>query len=582
MSSTAETRDGTGEQAEAKGLKGLSAARRKAIRGWCMYDWANSSFATSAGSAILPVYFVTLFRDAFGTETSIFGFVLTGSSMWSIGVALSTAIVALTSPVLGVIADRTQIKKTLLWTYTAGGAFFTFLILFSAYSGAAWAWVLGCFIIANIGFAGGTVFYNSLLPNLAPRDLLNDVSSRGFAFGYIGGGLLLAVHLAIILVFRDSDHLDLVTRLTIASVAFWWFGWAIWTFMTGPEPDIRNPVKGLTVQKAARMAFAELGRTFREITRFRILVLYLLAYLLFNDGIQTVLSVAGAFGSDILGITLGFNMATILLVQFVAAPGALVFSWIAGRTNTKRALSLALAGGCLVIALAVGFAPLEPGEHGDFDYQLEYTTAGVYDIVERPDLSDDRDSDDEWLERYGHLFERTTLSTSGAGELAEAVASSEHSRFGISVKDGLMDGVTEIGPLHPSVLEGGPVDWWPRAVRRVLWEPVGFPVGAQWLLLGALVGIVMGGSQALARSLFAYMMPESRSAEFFGFFGFISRTSAVLGPMVYIVFTGVYDSRMAILMVLFLILAGALVLRWVNVEEGLAVAAEEDRRARAG
>ena len=390
------------------------------------------------------------------------------------------------------------------------------------------------------------------------------------------------MHLAIILAFRNSGNLDLVTRLTVASVAFWWFGWAIWTFVTVPEPDIANPVKGLNVQKAARMAFAELGRTFREMTRFWILVLYLVAYLLFNDGIQTVLSVAGAFGSDTLGITLVFNMATILLVQFVAAPGALLFSWIAGRTNTKRALSMALAGWCLVIALAVGFVPLEPGEHIDFDYQLEYTTAGVYDIVESPDLSNDRDSDDEWLERYGHLFERATLNTSGAWDLAEAVASSEHSRFGISVKDGLVDGVTEIGPLHPSVLIGGALDWWPRTVRRVLWEPVGISVGAQWLLLGVLVGIVMGGSQALARSLFAYMIPESRSAEFFGFFGFISRTSAVIGPMVYIVFTGIYDSRTAILMVLFIIVAGTLILRWVNVEEGLAVAAEEDRRGMAG
>ena len=354
LSSNEQTRDGTEEQAEVQRLKDLPQARRRAIHGWCMYDWANSSFATSVGAAILPVYFVTLFRDAFGPETSIFGFTLTGSSTWSIGVAMSTAIVALSSPVLGVIADRTQIKKVLLWTYTATGAIFVFLSFFSAYTGAPWAWILGCFIVANIGFAGGTVFYNSLLPHLAPRALLDDVSSRGFAYGYIGGGLLLAVHLAVILAFKDSDHLDLVTRLTVASVGFWWFGWAIWTFMTVPEPENPNPVKGLNVRKAARMAFSELGRTLREIGRFRILVLYLAAYLLFNDGIQTVLSVAGAFGSDTLGITLVFNMATILLVQFIAAPGALLFSRIAGWMSTKEALGLALAGWCLVIALAGG------------------------------------------------------------------------------------------------------------------------------------------------------------------------------------------------------------------------------------
>ena len=96
--------------------------RKKAIRGWCMYDWANSAFATSVGTAIMPVYFVALFQDAFGSETSILGFTMTGSSTWSLGVALSTAMVAFSSPILGVIADRARIKKTLLWIYTSTGA----------------------------------------------------------------------------------------------------------------------------------------------------------------------------------------------------------------------------------------------------------------------------------------------------------------------------------------------------------------------------------------------------------------------------------------------------------------------------
>ena len=567
------------DRAPGPSLRDLPRAQRRVINGWCMYDWANSAFATSIGTAILPVYFVTLFRDAFGDETSLLGFTLTGSSLWSLALAASTAMVALSSPVLGVIADRAGIKKTLLGTYAFAGAVFTVLSFFSVYSGAPWAWVLGCFVIANIGFAGGNVFYNSFLPHLAPRELLDNVSSRGFAYGYLGGGLLLAVHLAAILAFRDSDHIDLVTRLAVGSVGIWWFGWALWTFKTVPEPPIARAMCGLGLRRATRMAAAELRRTFRELTRFRILVLYLVAYLLFTDGTATILGVAGAFGPDTLGISLEFNIATILIVQFVAAPGAIVFSRIAGWTGTKPALAAALIGWCIIVALAVGFAPLEPRDHADHDYRLEYAAGGAYDVVAEPDLSETGQSDKDWEAEYGHLLGRETLSRSRASDLADAVGTSELSRYSISAKGGPLDGVVGVGPDHPSNLAGGPIDWWPRALRDYLWRPAGISVDYQWLVLGVLVGMVLGGSQALARSLYAYMTPESRSGEFFGFFGFISRASAVFGPMLYLVFTGVYDTRMAILVVLLIILAGTVLLRWVDVEQGRAVASEEDLAA---
>ena len=539
-----------------------------------MYDWANSGFATSAGTAILPVYFVALFRDAFGPEAQVLGFTLTGSSVWGLGVAVSTAAVALSSPILGVIADRIPIKKALLWTYTSVGALFTVLSFFSAYTGTAWAWVLGCFLIANVGFAGGNVFYNSFLPHLAPKGLLDDVSSRGYAYGYVGGGLLLALHLALILAFRGTDQIELVTRIAIASVGVWWFGWAIWTFRTVPEPHISTPMKGLTADGAVRLAVSELRRTFRELTRFRVLALYLVAYVLFNDGIQTVLVVAGAFGPDTLGVSLEFNMGTVLLVQFIAAGGAVLFARLADRLGTKRTLAAALLGWCVIVTLAIGFAPLHPETHEAFDYQLQYR-AGVYDLTELPDTTE-RNSDAEWNEAFGHLRRQQRLNRSSAAKLADAVGSSTNSRFSISIRGGPLDGARRTGPLHPANLQQGTVDWWPRAMRESVWRPLGLGVNFQWLLLGVLVGVVIGGSQALARSLFAYMTPESRSAEFFGFFGFANRASAVFGPMVYLVFTGVYDTRMAVLAVLVLIVAGTVMLPWIDVEEGRRVADHED------
>lgn len=559
--------------------KGDERSRKRAVHGWCMYDWANSAFATSIGTAILPVYFVVLFKDAFGQSTTLLGFTFTGSSMWSLGVAVSTAVVALSSPVLGMIADRSQIKRTMLQIYTTGGAIFTVLGFFSAYSGEPWAWILVCYAIANVGFAGGIVFYNSLLPHIGGPGELDRISSRGYAYGYLGGGLLLAVHLAAILAFSDTDHVDLVTRLAVASVGLWWLGWAQWTFRTVPEPRVARPVDRLDPMTAASVAFSQVRQTFGELRRFRMLGLYLTAYLLFNDGIQTVLAVAGAFGPDTLGISLVSNMATVLLVQFVAAGGAFMFGRAAGALGTKAALTIALGGWCVVIAIAVGFAPLVPESHGDFDYRLEHTGAGEYEIAAAPDLSDEGD-DDAWGNVYDHILAEESLARSQVLSLVEAVRTSDLSRFGISVQGGELDGMTGVGRNHPSLLlDESPLAFWPRALRDRVWKPLGIAVDLQWMMMGVLLGLVLGGSQALARSMFAYMTPESRSAEFFGFFGFVGRASAVFGPTLYLLVTGIYDTRAAILAILIIIAVGTVLLQRVDTEEGRGVATEQDRLA---
>lgn len=557
-------------------LSELTLNQRRAIRGWCMYDWANSAFATSASVAILPVYFVLLFKGAFGEEVNFLSFTLTGSSLWSLGIAISTLFVAITSPILGIIADRAAIKKTLLIAYTIGGATFTVLIFFSAYTGAAWAWVLGSFILANVGFAGGLVFYNSMLPALAPARLLDEVSSKGFAYGYIGGGLLLAIHLVLIILFQNTAHADLVTRLVLASVGIWWFGWAIWTFRTVPEPITINRVENLTIKSSISLALTQLTQTFRNVARFRVVAIYLAAYLLFNDGIQTVLTVAGAFAADTLGISLTFNMATILIIQFVAAPGAMWFSWLASKTSTKNALSVALAGWCIVILFGIGIAPLAPQNHADHDYQLDYNaTNDSYKVTSTPELSE-TNQDINWTKLSGHVTKEENLTYAKARNFTQLVNSYELSRFSVSVMGGPLDGIQYVGDYHKSKLTIGPVDWWPRTLRNFLWYPLGLSADLQWLLLGSVLGIVMGGSQALARSLFAYITPETRSGEFFGFFGFVSRASAVFGPMIYVIFTSIYDTRIAILAILVIILAGTIILRCVDVKRGREVAIAED------
>ena len=386
-----------------------------------MYDWANSAFATSGVVAIIPIYFVFLFKEALGEDASFLGITFTGSSMWSMGVAVSTAVVALSSPVLGIIADRAALKKTLLTVYAAAGSLFIGLAFFSAYTSHPWAWLLGMFILANVGFAGSLVFYNSFLPHIAPRNLLDDVSSRGFGYGYVGGGLLLLIHLALILLTRDTDAADLVTRASIASIGVWWFGWALWTLKMLPEPPVHDPVGRLTPWKALSLAVVELGRTLRDIRRFRVVLVYLGAYLLFNDGVQTVISISGAFAADSIGIPLIFNMVTILIVQFVAAGGAMAFAWLARRTATKTALTTALAGWVLIVLAGVAVAPLVPTRHGEFDYQLSYSAdAAAYAADAVPELGESH-SDSMWREEGHEIAEGELLAPGRAARLLEGV-----------------------------------------------------------------------------------------------------------------------------------------------------------------
>lgn len=567
-------------------LRDLTAQQRKVIRAWCMYDWANSGYATSGGAAIFPVYFVFLFKDVLGESATFLGITFTGSSTWSLGIAFATALVALSSPILGVIADRVAIKKALLWIYTIVGSVATLLMFFSAYTGQPWLWFLAMFIIANIGFAGCLVFYNTFLPHIAPRELLDDVSSRGFAYGYVGGGLLLAVHLAMIFLTQDTEWADLVIRIAISSIGFWWFGWALWTFKLVPEPHIPNEIHGLRPGRAVKLACRELAHTFHQIRGFRVIVIYLAAYLLFNDGIQTVLVIAGAYGADTIGIPLVFNMATILIIQFVAAGGAMAFSWLAAKITTKGALMVTLVGWSLAILFGVAVAPLDPHEHKDFDYQLAYRSeSGNYLVEAAPGFEESRQGR-EWREELAAAGLLTspaaafaagdTVTEARAAALLEQVSTSERSLYGISLAGGGLDGQTAVGRLHPSALGDGLVDWWPATVREAVWEPLGLDAGYQWLLLGVGVGLVMGGSQALARSLFAQIVPHTRSGEFFSFFGFMGRVSSVFGPILYVVVTSVLDTRMAVLSILALVIAGGIVLHWVDVRAGAKVADEED------
>ena len=541
-----------------------------------MYDWANSAYATSGIAAIFPVYFILSFRNSFGDNVLFMGTNFTGSSVWSFGIISSTLIVAVASPVLGVLTDRRRMKKVLLLFFTLAGSLFTTLAFFSSYVSHAWAWLLICFIVGNIGFAGALVFYNSLLPHISPRQFLDNVSSRGFAYGYLGGGVLLLVHLLIIMQASDSAKEDLVTRLCIASIGIWWFGWSIWTLKVVPEPDISIDQQGLALPKLIKISFVELINSIKNIAKFPVVILYLLAYLLFNDGIQTVMGIAGAFAAETLGVPLVFNMATILIIQFVAAPGTMVFNWASNLTSTKRALIISLIGWSVIVLFGISTAPLVPSKYTQFDYGLTYNNHyQKYELTQAPTLNNNQ-IDNDWKTSIRPLMGDKYLTTSESHKLLNEGDKSALSRFSIVFRGGPLDSFTSINVNHTAILDNNIINKWPSFVRTNIWSPLNLEAGYQWLILGVLVGTVMGGSQALARSLFAQITPLSRSGEFFSFFGFMSRASSVIGPTMYILFTSMFDQRIAVSSLLLIIIAGTILLKWVDVSKGSEAAKSED------
>jgi UMF1 family MFS transporter len=625
----------------------------QAVRGYVFYDWAKSSFETSVTTAVLPAWFAYIFLKANGLETTVLGVSMTSDAIWSYSVSIAAIFVAILAPSLGVIADRRAIKIWWLRILTYLGAGSTFLLAFAPMFGVSqqWVWLIVMFLMANVGLNGAGVFYNALLPHLGTDDEMDAISNRAYAYGYLGGGLLLAVHLVMFL----SITGDWVIPFIMASSGVWWLGFACLTFAWVPEPPIENEMEVLGVADSAKFAFSELKKTFGQVTHFRTLFIYMIAYFFFIDGINSVSALAGIYGVTVLGLTTGNLIAIILIIQFVAAPCAIGFTKLAKRTSTHYALSFSLVMWVVVIVGALSFAPLILESHDEYDIQFDWDADGD-GIADAEDNDTDGDwysnaAEEEagtdpldpsstpnpnpsiWLQQrlagkgqyivsVGEGTYENGLSQS-AGEQAWGLEWSdvlplhfveneagdtiyefnnpadpssavlndsrisdftatfdEGSRLSMSVQGGSLDGTTALGDDHPTSLGDGPLDFVSEAVRDNLWEPIGFGVFLQFLLLGCMAGALLGGSQGLARSIFGQMVPETRSAEFFGFFGFFGRVAAIIGPLLYGTLTVMYDSRVGIASICVLIVIGSVMMKWVDVDDGRRAAMEEDARNR--
>ncbi|MBN1402119.1 MAG: MFS transporter [Anaerolineae bacterium] len=315
---------------------------RQRIRAWCMYDWANSAFATTIMAALLPPYFSNVAAASLPKAQA--------SSIWGYAVSISMLIVALMGPVLGAIADYTGGKKRFLASFLTVAIFFTGLLWF-IHEGD-WLLAVVFYVLASIGNAGANIFYDSLLPHVAHPDEIDQVSARGYALGYLGGGLLLLINLMWYMQpgwfgFADGDA---AVRASFLSVAVWWLIFSLPLFRRVPEPPHQATQEKM---HAVKVGIRRVINTFREVKRYRELFKFLVAFWLYADGIGTIIKMATIYGAE-LGIGLSDLAGALLLTQIVGVPLTFVFGGLAKRLGTKRSIYLGL-GVYTVITIAAYF-----------------------------------------------------------------------------------------------------------------------------------------------------------------------------------------------------------------------------------
>lgn len=304
---------------------------KKVINSWAMYDWGKSAFETTIMAAVLPVYYSSVAAANLPANQA--------TVYWGYTTSIALFIIAILSPVLGAIADYKGSKKRYLTYFALVGITATAFMYFI--NTGDWLLASGLFIVGNVGLAGGNVFYDSLLPHIAKDDDIDQISTKGYALGYLGGGILLAINLGLIM-FTPEELTGLMTRISLASVALWWLVFSIPLWKNVPEPPRRIRPEEEKGANPVTAGFKRLVETFREITKYKELFKFLIAFWLYNDGIGTIIKMATIYGAEI-GIGQTSLIGTLLMVQFVGIPFSFLFGWLAKKIGTKVSIYISLA-----------------------------------------------------------------------------------------------------------------------------------------------------------------------------------------------------------------------------------------------
>lgn len=499
---------------------------KRRIWAWTMYDWANSAFATTILAAILPVYFSQVAGSTLPSAAR-------ATSYWSAGLSISLVIVAIIAPILGTISDISRGKKKFLAFFAGLGIISTGLLILVSTGDWILASILA--IIGRIGFNGANTFYDALLPHVARPEDRDSVSARGYAMGYLGGGLLLAVNIVMLQLLPGTWG----ARLSFLSVAIWWAVFSIPLFRHVPEPLAATETLG-PGESVISASFKRLSATLGDIRRYRELFKYLVSFLIYNDGIGTIIGVAAIYGAE-LGFGVVELVLALLLVQFVGIPYSLVFGRLPNSAEKRRPFFLAF------ILLNMISLPLT----GILGARL--LPANITGAID-PALG-------------------TLTRESSLGVIIGLIVALEVILLAISYL------------LGPRLLSKLAFSF--DTKRSILLALSVYAIVAIWgffldsviefWFLAWMVATVQGGSQALSRSLYAAMSPSAKSGEFFGLFGIMEKFSAIIGPALFAAAGLIFgSSRPAILSLILIFFLGGFLLSRVNVEEGKRVAQTED------
>ena len=500
--------------------------QRSAVRAWIMYDWANSAFATTIMAAVLPTFYSAV--AAKGALTPV-----QASSNWGFTQTIGMLLVALTAPALGAIADYSGSKKRFLAAFAIPGILATSLMVFL--TTGSWLWASLLYIVGEIGFSGSLIFYDSLLPHVAKGEEIDMVSAKGYAMGYLGGGILLAINILWIMMpetfgmealgarFGISGT-EMATRMSFLSVGIWWAVFSIPLFRKVKEPPrarleaekVGNPIVG---------GFRRLGRTFKELRLFRQLLIFIVAFWIYNDGIGTIIKMATIYGAEI-GIGTIDLIGALLLTQFIGIPFSLLFGRLPRKNDPKQSFFLSIV---IFSAIAIPVVGITAPRLG--------ITSGPMAV----------------LIALGVLAVGLAFSWFIGTRLCAPLARRMNTKNAILLALVVYAGVSVWGYFLATAVE-----FW---------------------LLAVMVGLVQGGSQALSRSLFGNMVPKARTAEFYGFYDMSSKFAGLLGPFMFAVIGGLAgSSRLSIVSLIIFFIVGGLILSRVNEEEGIRVAREVDAR----